>query len=731
MLVWFVCTCLHIGQSGKYSDDYTITMRVLATDQIDWSLHPWARYPYFWRPLHLALLWGVGTFAWHHDWIAHALSALAHGTCSLLLALWLVRMGLRLPAAAIAALLFMSHTLHAEAINWFSTICVSLGGAFMLVVFELARRASTTSPLSVGRVLAVACMTFLTACWYESPAAACAAIPLVMLAAGTHHGRLQERLRRTIPYTCAAGIACVVYAVLLIATAPAWQRGGQSRMTSAGGLAQRVGDLARELPGWLVGSRGRELWLGAWREGVESLLSPLGVVIAAFLLAAGAWACTRSKVVQVPTHSRLFLVTIGMAVFLLAWLPIALVKDNSIELRIWYTPLIGLAIAIAPAIDALLSHRRWARVPFVIVCLLAIFAGTLSHAGWQRVFLRVWRNDLARAASLRSTIPNPPAAAAFVVLRSHALSASTGSTAFDHAVQPALSNNWSSWGFVQHAYRRRDLTATALAAGVGRAHTPLPLTGFDQHGVWSTTNYPGPYQRSERGCFLPWNLVVPIGLTSNTPEERTGVRVYSRVIVERPDGQDLDIFPSLTAHLPTDHQQTLTLLDPDANWGRRAPHWTRSEGGATGERTPLLTTEVHGIERPHIRISPGNTATDTLHLTLPPADYPRTMLIRWTLEPNARADSGADSKAVTSTPAQLAPVTLVAYARPQSTHPTHPDASAPAIATSNSQADGSARWQPLLLHIPPSADPIVVELTVASGLATSGGVLVHRGWVLR
>lgn len=635
--VFVACCCLHIGQSGKYSDDYAITMRDFSTGGVDWSLHPWARYNYFWRPLHLALLWTVGTVFWEHDWVAHVLSALAHGGCAMGLWAWLRRMGISMRVSAVSGLLFLSNTLQAEAINWFSTICVSLGGITLIGVLELGRRGSAAGrSLSAGRVMAMALLSFSAACWYESSAAGLLALPLVMIAARPRGESVGVAMRRAIAPTAACGAACVVYAALLVGTAPSWQRGSAGRMVGPGDVGGRATWLAWQWWEWLVGQRGRDLWAGAWIEGAAWLKSPAGVVMAGVLMAAGftaivAWIRKdRGRVASDRHGGRLGWISLaGGALFVGAWVPFVLVKDHSVELRAWYTPLLGLAIVAACGLEGVL--RVLAKCKGVVgrgiesvagaalVC--AVLLGVLAQMGWQRVFVRVWQEDEKRAAAIVAAAPNPAKDTVIMPLATKARGASTGRRFFDLAVEGGLGQSWSSWAFVQRAYKRRDITATNLSAW---APEQRPLSGFSQRGVWSTVHLRGEFEHSERGCFVPWERAIPIELGPDAEVVR-----LRAIRVLRPVEDDLEIGSvqgGQQAEWYGHHPGMVQFRDPDADWGRRLLRW--SERTASGKESRVEVSKPRSAW-PLIEVRVEGEGSRTLWTDLPPSTRNRVAVIRW------------------------------------------------------------------------------------------------------
>ena len=182
-MLWFGATFYFLGGTGKHSDDYTVAMRDPASGLVDFRFHPWVRWPYFWRPLHLAHVCAVNTISWNHPWIGHLELAIVHGLVAWLLAGLLMRLGVRPTIAWIGGLLFLVCPFNAEAVFWTSASCNAISTLFLLWTLELVRRQGADSDHS-GRLVWIAVLAFITACWYEPAAAALVAVPAVFIAAG-------------------------------------------------------------------------------------------------------------------------------------------------------------------------------------------------------------------------------------------------------------------------------------------------------------------------------------------------------------------------------------------------------------------------------------------------------------------------------------------------------------------------------------------------------------------
>lgn len=721
-LLLFISTFIFLGDTGKYSDDYTVTMRNLATGDIEWGLNPWTRWPYFWRPLHLALIYAVGTAFWSHEWVGHLLSALAHASAVLMLFVFLRRLQISLRAALGAALIYLTFVHHAEAVHWFSAICTPLGTLLLLTTLMVALHDATETPshpalcFSPRRLALLAALAFATACFYEPSAAALGALPFVYLIAHPTSATRSHALKRSLVPTIVVGSVCALYAVLLISTAPPWQRGSPASFASGAPLPERCTALARAIIGMLWGQRARQVWSGSITEGLALLrqwpyalwLVGLALSVLPFTLAwmRGSLAarttpraalgppaddfCADSK----PRHSTILL--LGLAIFTLAWLPILVVKNNSMELRLWHTPLTGLAIIVAVGFDTVLA-RSWSRpsaafARFAVLLLILSTAalGAIGMAGFQRSFRRLWQSDNRLAAQLRAAIPTPPTAAVIMPLRSFDRASETGFPGFDLAIEGGFAAPWSSWGIAQRTYARRDLTATHFSARI----QDLPLSGFSEQGVWSTVHLVGPYEHGPRGCFVPWTLAIPISLAGNGQ-----LHFFNRIIIERPGtARDLIVLPPLTraldpAIVPDSRLRTFTLPDPELPALTEISTWSVTTDVVAQASRVCTRRWLLGINRPSIDIDVNADAPAALTCAIPPLAAPQRLVIRWATA-NAR-DPGASA------------ATLRLDARIDALPSTTGEC--PLADALNDQ-----RWRPLGVDLPASPSPRILTLTITA-----------------
>src|ERR1051326_5480592 len=121
VLLWAAGTLYLGGNLGKNTDDYAINLRDPVSGEIPAHFNPWQNFPYFWRPLHNLMCFGVGTLWPDQDRTIHAAIAVIHGLASLGLWVFLRRLTRTRIAPAAAALVFLTLPFNAEVALWFCT----------------------------------------------------------------------------------------------------------------------------------------------------------------------------------------------------------------------------------------------------------------------------------------------------------------------------------------------------------------------------------------------------------------------------------------------------------------------------------------------------------------------------------------------------------------------------------------------------------------------------------
>lgn len=431
LAVWAACTLYLGGNVGKISDDWSLSLRDVVTGEAERPFNPWKQYPYYWRPLHIAMIFTVGTFAFDDVRPVGVFVACMH--------LWagvslyrLARLGTRSWAApAMASTLWLAHPMHYEVSLWFSSTCTAIASAIAFTLMRWQARAVLDEPATPGRArdlrlgLAAFILGLCVSGFYEQPAAGLAVMPFIL--AGVWLSRpgarrpARRELRRAAIVVGGAWASNIAYGVLLVLTAPQGARGGEKSFVSSDVLAQRLASVAHSVWWHAGGNRLRELTLGSFKAGLRELDNAAGVAIISGLVAlAASWALlmilvpgerpapraqqphapssastpsSASAPARVPASprsaagARVLWTLTGIGMIVAGMLPVAMLARQNVEPRTMYFPLAGAAIVLSQLLDLLMSagpgtvrsrsapHAR-ARSPLALVaigarCLIA------------------------------------------------------------------------------------------------------------------------------------------------------------------------------------------------------------------------------------------------------------------------------------------------------------------------------------------------------------------------
>lgn len=734
LVLWALSTMYLGGALGKNTDDYAIDLRDPVTLAAPTPFDPFVHYPYFWRPLHVAMCFAVGTLAPGADRPVHLFVALMHGATAL--ALWAVLRAVsrsRLAPAA-AALVFLTLPLHGEVAFWFCTTSTAIGTALMLAACLLAvraaRRPTLAGPFSPAGAPGVFALTLLTACFYEQSAAIAAALPFLALAATPPSLRWPARLRRALAPTAAAGAACALYVVLLAATAPKSVRGGAGSFVTADRLGARLAELASGVRATLVGDRAAHVLMGSVEHGLSVLASPAGVAWGGVFVAAGVlwlvWAARRGGPAPGSAHAPSpragWAVLAGIAVFFAGWLPVFVIDRQIVELRNAYVPLVGLALAVGVGLDALLAAAPRAPAPRLAAGIVALAAAALGAAGlvgWQSLFQRRSELDLGALAQLRSLVPDPPPGAVFMPLRTNDAPAATGRVLFDRARYGVFETVWSATPMVQRLYRRADLRATAF-----NPWAPLALDTPDAAGVrWAQSLKGNEVVRADPagGTRIPWEAAVPFVIDASGR-----VKLVRRIDVELPDHRDLQIHPPVVeaaiARAPRGAVPTATHRLPGPEPGPElieTGDWafgTLATGGGADAR--FTSVWCWGVPHPAVWLAPAGPQ-ESMRTRLPPLARPERVLLRTTIA-EYDLDRRPDGPAVEVRVAMGAA----------------PDRLLGSVRLEPAKVRQARRWIPLIVEMPPrtleSGDDLIISaVRVDAAGNPDPGPAVHPVWVTR
>jgi hypothetical protein len=564
LLLWFGATFYLHGDTGKHSDDYHAHLVNAATGAVDLSLQPWNRWKYFWRPVHLAHVTGINTISYDHPWIGHLELALAHGAVGWMLAGLLTRLGIRRSVAGMTALLFVTLPLVGEASLWTSASCNVISCLFLLRGLELARR-QTAGPASRARILWIALLTFVAACWYEPAAAAMAAAPFVYLAACPSGVPLRNRLRGAVALLLAAGLACLLYTTLLLLTAPPQSRGGSESLTTPATALTRIAQVLRLALNGTFGLRGQADIQGSIEQGWGVLRHVPGpaFLAAAIALAVGTVLVLASRAHRIPPAAGITLSARGLGLLMVAGgamivgglVPLIAINRNGVELRTLYVPLLGITLIFATFAGATADRIAQASAPVrTIFAALASSAGVtaaimgmIGMIGFQAQFRLNAANDRLICENLRALAPNPAPGTMFVPLRIKMRGASTSQLIYNRALHGALEAPWCSSAIVRSAFKRRDIACTCVPYW---ANGRLPIMELDADGLVGNGLTIGADIGNDGRAHVPWKRCIPFVV-----EPGGNVRLVQQATIQDRSGEKINILfprtpPDTTARPP-------------------------------------------------------------------------------------------------------------------------------------------------------------------------------------
>jgi hypothetical protein len=730
VLCWLVATMYLGGNLGKSTDDYSINLRDPATNAIPSPFNPMERYPFFWRPLHVIMCFGVGTLWPEANRSVHLVVAVFHGLACLGLYLLLRELTRTRLAPALAAVLFMVYPLHGEVAFWFCTTSTAIGAAVFFAAGLAAVRFARGERERWGLLGAVFVLTFVVTCFYEQSAALAAALPFVCVGVSPARIGWPRRLQRATAATAAAGAACVLYVGLLFKTAPESARGAMGSIVQPDRVAARFSEFLNGVRNNLIGERSSQLVRGGLQVGWETLHSPRGVVAGSLLLAAGVlwlvWATRKGgereddSADAVPSSAAGWLIVSGVATFVAGWLPVFIIDRQIVELRNTYVPLLGAAMVLAGVLDLVFSMRfpgraglvRNMRLAVAAAACAAIGVGIVSLVGLQTFVQARWKQDLREIAELKRLVPKPPPNTVFVPLRTSAMAAHTGYILFDRARYGVFETPWSAHAAIQFAYGRNDVGATSYNPWLPPPRMPLDKPGPDG-ARWTrglsrqqTALFP---PDPDGGLRIPWANMVPF--VTEPPRQGNELRLVRRVDAERADHMDLEVRPPLVhaameaakARGEAAPTTAYRFIDPKSE--SVPPELISINLWEYGDGSPGQFPSVHpwGIDHKATWLAADAGARSKMSVQMPPLDRPERLLIRATigeydLEPSRNPVVRVQELVVTM-------------------------GSAPAKELATLRIDPLAmraqkRWVPLIVTIPvrppPAGDRIVVSLRFTS-----------------
>lgn len=725
LLVWFLGSFYFAGDLGKWLDDYATTVRDPATGSFEWSKLLRYQWWFFWRPIHLQLIFTLQTLLWNHVWAIHLFSALMHAIASLGLWRFLRICGVAAPVSASAALLMLGSVQGFEAIHWPATVSTSIAAAafFWAAILTIRHARREAGP---GAVVLLGILGFVIPCLYEQPAAALCALPILYLGscrqaaqpdpAQLSRSTFQRMIRALAP--CAIGV--VIYAALFIVTVRRDPMTRESHFIHPDEFWAHITYNTRAMGVMLDPVRGLgELWSVGWNVLRGSALGLIGWVLlgACATLAWVAMSITPRSASVDPTPSdpnskplpAPILIAFAAAAFLLALLPITAIRGAGPTPRLSYFPLACVLIVGAAAINWILqvprSRPTWRTAALALVAgasALGALAGSVNLIGVQQHMRWRYERDMAEMAALHTALPNPTPETIFIPLHVDPDPRTPKSDRLRNSFQPIWASPWAVHTQIKHEFRRADAHSSALY--INNQSNAIFRLGEPTTISWSHYSWHLPQPRVENS-FPSFALakIVPFTIDSSG-----AVTLVPSLRVHSVGGHDVHTaFPQVRSGLPAAIGPELQLpmfLETGRPW-LSTWRWPHRQDAQVG----VKRIESWGIAQAAARMHPATPQfpiydgdSDEMTLALAPSSAPRRFLFHATFDEQSIAESvlGDGVELIWSL---------------DDAGPGAPAAILHRVPLLPSVIRSTHSWQPIDLLVPPTDRPRTLRLTVGPG----------------
>lgn len=664
LMVWLVGSFFLRGDLGKWLDDYAAHVRNPVTGGFAWG--DLLRYPwwFFWRPVHVQLVFALQTLLWNHDWANHLFSALMHLLACVSAWSFVKDVGVRgwIAAATLVFLLCMPQGF--EAIFWPATVSTSIGTAGLFLAAKIVFRFSQGRHRGSGRWVLVA-LGVLVPCCYEQPAAAMAMLPIVYLAGVCDRDRLDVTVRglgllrhgvRMVGLLApvALGILAYMAAYALTVRLDAFAR--ESQLASADGFWSRVRFLLTWFFMLLEPTSG---FHAAWKAGLARLASVSvveAVVLVIAVLSAVAWVVWVGRAGQRADLSAerrpakgwvewcgwgsiamiaLFL-TCGM---LIGLLPVMAIQAAGLSSRLMYMPSMCATLCAAALLEVLartLAGRGWRAIG--VLRRLVLWATPIAAAwscvvlvGIQTMYQHRHAADMASLRELVERLPEPLPGTIFVPIRMKVDPAAPTSDRLRQSFQSIWQSPWAINTMIKHVYRRRDVHATTIYAN--NQSSALVRLGPKTLMTWSHFMWKLPTPRMvDEFPEFDAERVVPLVLNC-----RMRVESVDTILAMTPGGDPIE-FPvkQRLAQRDNDTEPAAVRMSvPIDDGGEWLRHWTWASGARAGTPVKFARLASHGAAELAIRMhppTPGVTIADgdtDAMITALPANQRAQTIVFW------------------------------------------------------------------------------------------------------
>ena len=653
---WFVGYFWFLGDLGKWRDDFWQSQYRPWLDVSRAWAWPWDVKQEFWRPLHFMLVTNMGTYWWELDWARHLVTAVACGVTAWLA--WL--MGRRLFASPHAAwglgMGVLAMPLVQEIAFWpaAASTAIALGLFFVVCLASVSygRRGRWST------LLLVALGVFCCACFNEQPVGGVLGLPLLVLAAALSRGAataLKTAVVRSAVASIAAGLGALAYVVPFALTRQPDARGGAETLAEPADVPANVAGALDRLLMESFGWQSRGVFSQGGRAGLDVLASPIGIAAGVLLVGLGVlaiWAAMRRPLVdQLQQSDRAVeqdedttanaglspallvgfaaLALLGMAI------PSSLIEGGAAPTRVLYSMAAMMLVGGAAFADGwarLLAEAGSLAKLAATVGGVAIVAGsvlgTVTLLGLQR-----FNHDRAEferevIAELAAALPDPPPNAGYLCLGNAAQIVPEGVPMIERLQYGLLAHFFAIESAMRRLHGRDDLFGYAHHRFLRPVHRSLPDGMIRVRKVAAAAGRAAPERLAHNTLVFAvepeGEVLVARGLWLESPD---GDDSLVPTLGDGLDGALADTPPAFSLRFAEDYRlETPLTARVFGNW---------RENGVKPQPVPPMV--AWNLRRPAFELEPG----DVLARRIAPVDWPRTLVLRATLDEQDARDGNA------------------------------------------------------------------------------------------
>jgi hypothetical protein len=460
--------------------------------------------------------------------------------------------------AAIAALWFMVYPAHFEASAWFAALPTQFSCA--IVLWMLIRHVRWSREGGRWHLVMLPIAAFVACCLNEQPAAGVALVPFVYLATGKRQESRRVWLVRAIGPMALACIGVGVYLALLTLSAPAGHRGSGGTLAGLSTIGSRLDPFLTVLwrrmilKNFATGAESYAITSMGWTraEGAWYVWLPLTLLGAQWTIRTIALSARGKKRETEPRTPMWRVALLGLAGFIVAWIPALLAAGYEPDSRLRYWADVWLVVALAGLVSMILragARMLPRRTSLVLFFVIAIAAGAASgvlvrfaamNAGVRLAMADRFALDRMQGEELRALLPNPTPGTLFVPLSIETTGIATRSPVFDTYFRGAMEFPWTVRKWLIGVYGRSDVKTgfwrgwtIAIADGPNR-RAGDPVRGAREEGlVFALEAAPRIAREGSPTRVVPWDLAAPFVVGKDAR-----VRLVTAIVIVDGDGKE-------------------------------------------------------------------------------------------------------------------------------------------------------------------------------------------------